>query len=203
VQGNATILAIEAVPFSFKARAAQEILMQTMKSPFFTNLRTKQQTGYLVMSRADEIERHLFNIFAIQSNTHDGRDLLARFELFIETFLQEMGNEELTEEHFNSVKQSILTNLKQPPKSLSEMGSTLSHLAFHYDGDFKWPDKRIAGLEALTYEEFIEITIETMSKINNRRLAVIFTGVIPEDTSIQYRKIPSIAQIRKMNTYEP
>lgn len=58
-QGNAALLAIEFPEYSFKNRAAQQILMQAVSEPFFSDLRTKQQTGYIVYSTGLEEERKL------------------------------------------------------------------------------------------------------------------------------------------------
>ena len=190
-QGNATILTIASEPFSFKTRAAQQILMLSMKEPFFSALRTKQQTGYLVSNKTEEIEKHIFDTFIVQSNTHDGRDLLSRFELFIEDFMQEITKEGVPEERFNTIKHSILTNMLQPPKDMGAMSALLSKLAFHYDADFDWISKRIQGLEELSYIEFLENAQQTMSKRNKARLAILLNGAIPEPYILQYKKIPN------------
>lgn len=200
-QGNGAILAIEMLPFSFKARAAQQILMLGMKQPFFVTLRTKQQTGYIVYNQAEETEKHLFNLFAVQSNSHEGRDLIARFELFIESFMQELTKTEIPEERFENIRHTLVSNLKQPPKSIAEMGEALNNLAFNYDNDFQWLNKRVKGFEELTYDEFIELSRQMMNKSNKRRLAVVVSGVLQDHNAILYKRAASVAQIRKMGTY--
>src|SRR5262249_12036796 len=148
-KGNVAWLTIEGPPpFTFKHRAAQQVIMQDISAPFFEELRTKQQTGYLVFSGSEEIERQLFSFFAVQSNTHDSRDLLARFELFLERYLQEFPTE-MTEDRFEVLKQTLIETLKQPVRNLKEMAQLLNLLAFKYDADFDWLDKRIAGFKEL------------------------------------------------------
>lgn len=203
-QGNVAILSIESLPYSFQMKAMQQILMQSIKDPFFVDLRTKQQTGYLVSSQPDEFELHLFNTFLVQSNSHEGRDLLARFELFIENFLQEIESS-ISENRFNTIKEALLKTLRQPPKNISEMGNLLHRLAFKYEGDFNWIDKRIEGLENLSYQDFIALAQKTMGKQNKRRLAISLKGTLPINNNniIQYQKICNILQLRKLSTYEP
>src|SRR5690606_11134249 len=116
-------------------------LMTAIKQPFFEELRTKQQTGYIVDSFAQEIEKKLFNLFVVQSNSHDPQDLLYRFETFIENYLQEIGKAELTEEQFETIKQALLQNLEQPANNIKEMGKLLTELMVKHDGDFLWMDK--------------------------------------------------------------
>src|SRR5690242_16074335 len=79
-QGNSTLLALEGLHFSMEERAAQQILGQGLADQFFNELRTKQQTGYIVQAWADNLEEHLFTLFAVQSKSHDPQELLARFE---------------------------------------------------------------------------------------------------------------------------
>ena len=173
---HAVILGIQEAPFSFKKRAAQQILAQAMNSAFYSTLRTKQQTGYLIFSKAEDFNKHLFTFFGVQSATHDPRDLLARFELFIESFLQEMETSELTQEHFENIRQSLLNTLQNSPKNLLETGHLLKTLAFKYEGDFDWMSKRIQALKDLTYEEFLEIAKQFLGKQNSRRLALLIRG---------------------------
>jgi len=203
VQGNAAILAIEIEPFSFQNKAAQQILMQAMREPFFSTLRTKQQTGYIVSSQSEELELHLLNIFSVQSNTHDGRDLLARFELFIEDYMQEISKTEITQERFENIKQALLSTLKRHPNNFSEMASLLYKMAFIYKGDFSWLDKRIKALEEISYTDFLEKAKQMMGKQNKRRLGILLNGTLSEEASIKYKRAAAIAQLRQLGTFEP
>lgn len=199
-QGNAVILAMECPTFSFKERAAQQILMQALEQPFFSTLRTKQQTGYVVYSDDREIERQLFNFFAVQSSTHSVRDLLARFELFIESFLQEFSHE-LPKERFEHLKQAILTELKQPAKNIKEMAEILQQLAFEYQGDFKWVVKRIKGMEELSYDEFVAMSKECIGRGNKRRLAILLKGNQSADNAFNYSPVGNLLKLRKTSAY--
>ncbi|MBS4167934.1 insulinase family protein [Parachlamydia sp. AcF125] len=200
-QGNAVILAIESEPFSLTSRAAQQVLMQSMKESFFSTLRTKQQTGYIVSSSAEEIKHHLFNFFAVQSNTHNPRDLLARFELFIEDFLQELKRSELREEQFLAIKSSLLADLQEPPKSLVEMGKVLKWMVTDYQADFQWIDKRIHALQALTYEECLDYANSVLSKKNKRRLGILLKGAQPDGSILDYKPISSVKELKQQSTY--
>lgn len=201
VQGNATLLAIEATPFSTDERAIQDIAMQAIKEPFYTNLRTRQQTGYIVYSDALEIQNHLFNLFAVQSNTHDPRDLLSRFELSIEEFIQEIDKGGVSEEKFENIRQSLLISLKYPVHNMQEMGALLFKMLVDWHGDFDRVAKRIDSLKNLSYQQFLDGTKETFGKNNKRRLAILFTGSIPEEGSLKYTRLCSNASFRDKVTY--
>jgi insulysin len=198
---HAVVLAIEDKFFSFKTRAAQQILAQAMASPFYATLRTKQQTGYIVYNLAEEINKHLFTIFAVQSNTHDARDLLARFELFIETFLHDMAASHLTEEKFETIREALKIRMMQPPTNLSEMGELLKLLTFSYDGDFDWIAKRVQGFQDLTYPEFLEIATQFLGKENKKRVAILVKGNVSSTKNLHYVPLKSPQELKKISRY--
>lgn len=178
---HAAILGLEIAEFSPKTRAAQQILAQAMNSSFFATLRTKQQTGYLVFSRAEEFDNRLITFFAVQSTSHDPRDLLARFELFIENYLEDIGKNELTKEQFENIRQALLVDLENSPQNFVDTGHMLKTLAFKYGGDFERMDSRIQGFKDLNYEEFLEITKQFLGKSNKQRLAILIRGATDQD----------------------
>ncbi len=178
-QGHAAILLLETGNFSFSQRAAQEVLANALKEAFFDTLRTKQKTGYIVQSSAEEIERKLFHIFSVQSNTHHPQDLLLRFEVFLEDFHEQVRTY-LPQERFASIKKHLITSLKNQGRSLDDRASRGDLLAFRYEGDFQWIEKRIQGIESLSYEELIQYAESALSKENRRRLAILFRGKAKE-----------------------
>lgn len=197
-RGNGVLLAIENGHYSLEERGALQVLMQGIKQPFFSELRTVQQTGYLVTSWSEDIEHHLWGYFAVQSNTHNPRDLLARFELFIEKFLQEMNETTISEARFTLLKEAVLTNLKEQPKSLREMGLILRTLAFDFNGNFDWISMRIKTLEELSYENFLKFAENFLGRNNKRRIAILLDGEISDEYQFNYQSITQLNQIKKM-----
>ncbi len=199
-RGNAVALVIEGDRFSFKERASQQIAMQALSVPFFSNLRTKQQTGYIVQSVDREVEKQLFDLFIVQSNSHDMRDLLARFEQFIEGEVQELTHN-IPETQFQFYKQAALAELTQPPKSLQEMGELLTTLAFKYDGDFTWIAKRIQATADLGYDEFMEMTKNFLGRHNKKRLAILMKGTIPDGQLFSYTRLKNVNELKELSDY--
>ena len=203
-QGNATLLVIETPPpYSLKMRAIHQILTQAIQEPFYSNLRTKQQTGYIVQSFGEEIERRLFNLFLAQSNTHSPGDLLARFELFLEGFLQELRHEELTNSRFEAIRGSLLFDLKNPVKNLAQVADLLSNLLFLYNGDFHWVEKRIEAMQNLSYEECLQGIKAILGKENSRRFAILLTGKTGQAPFFFYKKVDSLDSFKKEEEYNP
>lgn len=199
---HALILTTDCGTFTFKRRAAQEILMKGLDEPFFSELRTRQQTAYLVANWSQELERHLYSFFAIQSSSHNTRDLLARFELFIESSLQHLTDDVIPQERFESIRTAQIHQLQHPADSFLKMGTLLNSIAFQYDGDFEWLDKRIASFEELTYEEFTDYAKEFLGKENTRRLAICVDGSFSQKGNISYQRIKSTEKLRSAISYE-
>ena len=198
-QGNGVLLMLEEGSFSFEKRAAQQILSKALKEAFFEELRTKQQTAYFAKAWESEEERQLFQYFAVQSSTHQPRDLLSRFDLFLEEFLKNFS-EIISEERFESLRKSLIITLQMPPESLEGMAKRLFTIAFQYDGDFNWYEKRVESVKNLSYEDLKNAADEFLSRSNSRRLAVLIEGVLHPDNDFQYEAV-SKEDIKAIGTY--
>lgn len=200
-QGNAILLGIEEPNFSFETRAAQQILMQAIKQPFFDTLRTKQQTGYLVFSQGEEVGRKLFNLFGVQSNSHNNRDLLSRIELFIESFLQELPLSEVPQEQYEKLHRGAIYTLKERPKNIQAMGQRLKTLVFDYDANFDWYDERLKALENLTYPQFLKISETLLGKRNKRRFALLIDGKTTQKEILKYEPVKTLKGLKNIASY--
>ncbi|MBI5346311.1 MAG: insulinase family protein, partial [Chlamydiae bacterium] len=186
--GTGIVLAIDEGSFSFKTRAIQQILSSAIKEPFFTALRSEQKTSYIAASRDYEEQNKLFQLFFVQSNSHAPNDLLTRFEIFIDSFLQNF-NKNIDETRFDKIKTALITKLKNPPKNLQEMSAMLNIFAFEKQEDFAFIEKRISALQELTYQEFISLAPTFLSKENKKRISVAYKGVLPKDKQFAYEEI--------------
>lgn len=196
VQGNAALLAVEAGDATYKNRAAQQILMQAVSEAFYNVLRTQQQTGYLVFSGGEELEGQTLDYFAVQSNTHDSRDLLARFEQFLEDYLREIETKQIPPQRFEIIKNALASQMGQPPRDMDSMNELLYELAFNYFADFQRPQKRIDAFKALEYQDFINYARQTLGHGNKRRVGILLRGLFNEKNPFQYEKIRSKSALR-------
>ncbi len=76
-----------------------------------------------------------------------------------------------------------------PPENLAGMAQRLSTLAFDYDGDFQWIEKRIEAFKNLSYEYVTDISKAFLSRSNLRRLAVLMEGRLPAKTAFRYEEV--------------
>lgn len=178
-EGNGFLLVIEMDPFTPTKKNAQTMLSQVMSEAYFTELRTNQQTGYIVFSDSLDMQKHLYSFFTAQSANYTPLELLFRTELFIETYLRDL-NENISEERFESLKNSLIQQIKTPPSSLKLFGESLFKLAFDIE-DFSWNIKRLDDLENFTYSEFKNTVSDFLSRKNKERIALLLKGQQKED----------------------
>lgn len=200
-RGNAVLLMLEHGPFSYRRKAEVELLSTLLQEPFFDDLRTKQQTAYLVFNSHTEVENYLYSYFAVQSDSHDARDLLARFELSIEQSLQRFISNPEARERFERIRKATIDRLAQTPENLNAMGTLLHTLAYKYEGAFDRIEKRIQGLDSLQWEDFLEFALSQYGATNKSRIAVLKEGVIENPSPMRYKKIRSIKQLKKISDY--
>ena len=173
--GNGVVLAIDLGDLSLEKKSAQVVLSQAIHEAFFNELRTKQKTAYIAHSTDNELEKRLFQLFLVQSNSHEAFDLMTRFEIFLEEYVHELESQ-IPQSRFENIKQNLITILENPYKNLKEMSETYCKLAFDYQEDFDWINKRKESLRELKYSDFINLSRQFLSKDNKRRLSVMFEG---------------------------
>ncbi len=70
------------------------------------------------------------------------------------------------------------------------MGRLLNELAFEYDGDFQWIQKRMQGLQEISYKEFIEQARRMLGRKNKERLGILLNGELPKNRRFSYTRAP-------------
>lgn len=108
--------------------------MQYFDEPFFDQLRTKQQLGYVVFSRGINNRDVLGNQFLVQSAKRSCEYLIH----CINNFLIEQREEvkKLTDDQFEVYKQSIHTKLSEKdinlPKEYNRFGAEISTHKYNF-----------------------------------------------------------------------
>ena len=95
-----------------------EVLHSMINEPLFNQLRTKEQLGYIVLSRIAYIEKIICLIFEIQSSTKDPRYLQNRIDDFLKKFKEKIV--QMTNSEFDSYVRSIIDIKKMKYINLEE-----------------------------------------------------------------------------------
>ncbi|KAI9100402.1 Metalloenzyme, LuxS/M16 peptidase-like protein [Phlyctochytrium arcticum] len=194
MKGNAVIWSLRIGKRDPRLRTLQMMFTKLIKEPVYTELRTTQQTGYMVHSYPSDAAGELFVQVSVQSNSHDPRDLLSRVEVVMERMVREIqeGKEDVRE-RFENVKQATLARLRHPHDTLFGKIQYYYSLAYdeQYPAYFNYLEDRIRCLEDLTFEGFSKEVEEKLGVKNMNRLAVLVRGTDVEPTRIYLDEVTS------------
>lgn len=129
-------------------RAAAIVMRNFMSAPFMTEIRTRQQLGYLVWAFTTRRENLLHSGFVIQSADYDPAQLQEKAEAFIGTFPQLWA--EVSPEEFATLVAAAKSEVAEKDKSIAERAGSYFNRAFEYDFDWDRQPATLAALDALT-----------------------------------------------------
>jgi secreted Zn-dependent insulinase-like peptidase len=150
-----------------EGRAALDVLRKSFPPGFYGDLRTLQQTGYIVQSSAFEVESLPFMFMLSQSSVVSTDSLRGRFVAHVANYLEELG--EVSDEIFEANREAAIAELTKKTTSYPEELARNTRLAYVHYGDFADTDKEIAALRALSKERWIELArnlLGTASRIS-------------------------------------
>ncbi len=188
IQGHvATLLLQNSEDNNLSNVVSHKLLGIALQQDFFVEIRTRQQTAYIAKAWSKQWEPELVQLFSVQSTTHSPEELLARFELFLESIVKDF-EKIFPKARFESMKQSLIQTLRQPPTNLLSMREQLHYLAFEKEGNFEWIQQQLTALETLSYARFQEYVIQLLSRENHRRLALALSGIPVEGKDFHYEE---------------
>jgi secreted Zn-dependent insulinase-like peptidase len=104
---------------SLRERALYTLLAETINAPYFAELRTQEQLGYIVMARSYSIDGMPGIIFYIQSPNTDAALLQLYSDRFLSRYSHQLAS--MNEQQFLQYKEGIMTTLTQPDQNLYEL----------------------------------------------------------------------------------
>ncbi len=156
---------------SVERQAKAMLLASIIESDFYTEMRTRQQLGYIVWSFQQAIEDRMFLRFIIQSANHDSFELKRR----VDAWLQRAGDllNKVTNEEFERHRASNIVSLEKKGESIAEVLGNIYYLATEEDGDFDYKKKLLEGVKKLTKEEVLQAGRKWLMDGNTPRLVLL------------------------------
>jgi insulysin len=152
-------------------RAAAVVLANFIREPFFSELRTRQQLGYIVGANFGASQKSRYVSFLVQSSTHAPDDLLKRAETFIAA--QPDALAKTTPEQWNTLVAGARATLETQPKSIAEKAETFFALGYTYDKDWERRQETMAALEKLTQADAVALLKKTLDPSTAKRRTVL------------------------------
>lgn len=131
-----------------EARAVAQLVAAAISDPFYSEMRTRQQLGYIVQASAFEDERQTLALFIVQSAEYGADELEQRADAFIRTLPQQLRA--LPPEAWATLVAGVRARLAERDKSIAERAQRLFVLAYERGADWSRRADTLAALEGLT-----------------------------------------------------
>ena len=148
-RGNALLLLVESEEQGQDLESIHKILTVLLRTEFFKELRTKQQTAYQLHTWIDTANEKICHYFSIQSSTHAPSDLLYRVENFLNDFAKECKSL-LSLKRFELIRDMLILQEEN--------------------------EKAKEALKNLAYNQVLNQIPLVFSKENRRQIAVLIEG---------------------------
>ncbi len=153
-----------------RQRAASLVLGSFVSSPFMTELRTRQQLGYIVGASASVSLRERWLTFVIQSSTHASADLRQRAEAFIAGLPAALAA--LSDSEWATLKAGVRSRLEEKPTSIGQRAERLFAEAYLFDGDWGRGPAAVDALATLGQADAVALLSEALAPATARRRTV-------------------------------
>jgi len=125
---SATVLSYQIGQATVQNQSYTELLAQIVREPCFTQLRTKEQLGYLIWSGSQNHSGVLFFSLMVQSGDRHSHFLCDRMDFFVKTFLPDYIKS-LSDEDFNKNKKALIKTKEEKEKEKNIKSRNCSSLA--------------------------------------------------------------------------
>jgi len=177
--GNSAVLVVDAGDLDCKERMAFNMLYKVLPGAFYDDLRSKQQTGYLVQSSATSmLPHHQLATFIVQSTLYLPGDLTKRYLKFISNLLADLKSKKgkiLPAARFETIKQSSLAAYKTPNQNIKTMTNLMSSLLTNYDGVWSTMAKKKELATQMEHSDVLAVAEKIFGQHNRRQLMIAYT----------------------------
>lgn len=154
-----------------RLRAASLVLAAFVGPPFYDEMRTRQQLGYIVGSGPAVSLRERGLVFVIQSSTHSAAELQQRALAQIAGLPAALAA--TSDAEWATLKAGVRSQLEEKPTSIGERAERLFSEAYNYDREWGRAKASLAALEALTQAEAAALLADAIDPRKARRRSVL------------------------------
>lgn len=154
-------------------RAAALVIANFFSDRFYTELRTKQQLGYIVGSAAGASLRHRYFTFIVQSSGYPPDELRRRAETFIATLPDEFAK--VGEDEWKTLVAGARSQFEEKPKSMREKAEIFFGRAFIHGGEWNRQQASLAALDQLTKEQAVAFFRNAVAPDTGRQRTILLS----------------------------
>jgi insulysin len=167
-----------------ETRAAAIIAANFLSEPFYTELRTRQQLGYIVGSSASASIRQRYFTFVVQSSAYAPDELRKRAETFIATLPAQLGK--VSDAQWKTLVAGARSTLEEKPKSIAAKAGVFFDEAYLFDGEWNRREAARAALDGITREKVVALLSGAFApETARRRLVLLHTKERPPADAVK------------------
>jgi secreted Zn-dependent insulinase-like peptidase len=168
---------------SVRTRAASAVIANFISTPFYSELRTKQQLGYIVGSGAGGSLRQRYLSFIVQSSTHAPDDVRDRAEAVIASLPAALAA--VDDAKWKELAAGVRSRLEEKPKTIGDKAAYFFELAFLYDREWGRREATIRALDALTKQQAVDFLAAAIARDTARqRTIMLYTKEHPPQKAV-------------------
>lgn len=172
--------------WTIESHARGLILDQMLSQPYFSELRTKQQLGYVARSGVATHSGYVALTSMIQSSQTGSKELQEKSDAFLSTFLKEKS-EKLTDEEIKPFKESIINELLLVPNTLNERAGQFFIAADKYNGRFTIRSDIATAIKKITAEDLKAFIKTTFFAEKKGQIVFYYAG---KGSKVKSQKLP-------------
>ena len=154
-------------------RVTAGVLSNLIRTPYYIEMRTKQQLGYVVWSFSFDMEDMIKLGFVIQSGDYDPVDLVGRSDDLVSTFPELLQG--MPEEAFLQAKSAVKSEIEKKDKTILEKSARFFGVAYDHGANWSRRDEALAALEDLSMEDVIQFLRNTIDpETSQSQLVLLF-----------------------------
>ena len=165
-------------------RAAAIVASNFFSEPFYSELRTRQQLGYIVGSNASASVRQRYFTFIVQSSVYAPDEIRTRAEKMIATLPAALAA--TTDEQWKTLVAGARSVLEEKTKSIREKAELFFAEAYDFNGDWSRRQDALAALDTLTREKAVALLTAALApETARRRTVMLYTKAKPPTTQLK------------------
>ena len=185
-QDNATMLYLQGSDDSLQEQAALQLFAQTLSTPFYHQLRTQQQLGYIVFGSYYPVREVPGAVFVVQSPQAD----VVALERAISTFLADYKPDFDTQFHVHQL--ALVGQLSEKPKNLNALVSQYWQSLNSGDTAFSRDEALIAAVENYQLDDFKAWYNQFLTDSQKRQLILYSQNAMVDKPKTVFSLIPHI-----------
>lgn len=172
--------------WSIKNHAIGLLLDQVISQPYFNELRTNQQLGYVARASFITHAGYVGLSSLIQSSTVDSVKLQEKSDTFLTTFLKQQS-EQMTDKVLRPFKDSIVNELLITPNTIGERATQFFVAAGKYEGRFTIREELAKEVKKVKAQEVKDFLKKYFFDSNKGQLVFYYIG---KDSLLRTSKLP-------------